>query len=129
MVASNYPLLDIFWSILIFFGLFIWIYLIISIFADIFRSHDIGGFAKAMWVLFVLVIPLFGVLIYLIARGHGMAQRNVKQVQTEQRALDEYVRQTAGGSPADELAKLAKLHEKGKISDEDFAKAKAKIIG
>ena len=129
MVASNYPLLDIFWSILIFFGLFIWIYLIISIFADIFRSHDIGGFAKAMWVLFVLVIPLFGVLIYLIARGHGMAQRNVKQVQTEQRALDDYVRQTAGGSPADELAKLAKLHEKGKISDEDFAKAKAKIIG
>jgi len=129
MVASNYPLLDIFWSILIFFGLFIWIYLIISIFADIFRSHDIGGFAKAMWVLFVLVIPLFGVLIYLIARGHGMAQRNVKQVQTEQRAMDEYVRQTAGGSPADELAKLAKLHEKGKISDEDFAKAKAKIIG
>lgn len=130
MVASSYPLLDIFLSMLYFFAFFVWIYLVITVFIDIFRSHDIGGLAKALWIVFIIVLPLIGVLIYLIARGHGMAERSVKEAQAQQKAFDQYVRETAGtGSAADQLATLSKLHDDGKLSDDDFAKAKAKIIG
>ena len=129
MLASSYPLLNVFWTMLIFFGFFIWIWLLIMVFGDIFRSHDIGGFAKALWVLFVIIVPLFGLLIYLIARGHGMADRNVTQAQQQQHAFDDYVRETdASSSPADQLTQLAALHDQGKLSDADFDRAKAKVI-
>jgi Short C-terminal domain/Phospholipase_D-nuclease N-terminal len=129
MLASSYPLLDVFWTMLMFVGFFIWIWLLILVFGDIFRSHDIGGFAKTLWILFVIIVPLFGVLIYLIARGHGMADRNAKQAQQQQQAFDDYVRETASvSSPADQLTQLAALHDQGTLSDEDFEKAKAQVI-
>jgi len=129
MLGSSYPLLNVFLSMVWFFLFFLWIWLLIMILADIFRSHDMGGLAKAVWVLFIIILPFLGVLVYLIARGGGMAERNVKQAQAQQQAFDQYVRETAGSSPASELATLSELHDSGKLSDDDFAKAKAKIIG
>jgi hypothetical protein len=129
MVAYTYPLLSIFWTMLEFFVFFLWIWLLIVIFGDIFRSHDMGGLAKALWVLFVIIIPYIGVLVYLIARGGSMHERAVAQAQHQQKAFDDYVRQTAGGaSQADELAKLADLKAKGALSDAEFEAQKAKLL-
>ncbi len=129
MAASTYPLLDIFWTMLEIFLFVIWIWLLIAVFSDIFRSHDLGGGAKALWFIFVLVIPLLGVLLYLIARGGSMHERAVAQAQRQQQAFDTYVRQTAGGSSnVDELAKLADLKAKGALSDTEFEAQKAKLL-
>jgi ABC-type multidrug transport system fused ATPase/permease subunit len=129
MVAYTYPLLSIFWTMLEFFLFFLWIWLLIVIFSDIFRSHDMGGLAKALWVIFVIIIPYLGVLIYLIARGGSMHERAVAQAQQQQQAFDSYVRQAAGGSSqVDELAKLADLKEKGVLSDAEFEAQKAKLL-
>jgi Short C-terminal domain/Phospholipase_D-nuclease N-terminal len=129
MFAYTYPLLSIFWTMLEFFIFFLWIWLLIVIFGDIFRSHDMGGLAKALWVLFVIIIPYIGVLVYLIARGGSMHERAVAQAQHQQKAFDDYVRQTAGGaSQADELAKLADLKAKGALSDAEFEAQKAKLL-
>ncbi len=130
MFGTSYPLLDIFWTMLEFFLFFVWIFLIISIFMDIFRSHDIGGVAKFFWVLFIIVLPFLGAFVYLIARGGSMHERSLRQAQQQQDAFQSYVRQAAGGSSAaDELAKVTELKEKGAISAEEFEKAKAKILG
>ena len=130
MFAYTYPLLSIFWTMLEFFLFFLWIWLIIMVFFDIFRSHDMGGLAKAVWVLFVIIIPLLGVLVYLIVRGGSMHERAAAQAKQQQQAFDSYVQKAAGaGSPADQLAKLAELREKGTITDAEFATEKAKILG
>ncbi len=130
VLGSSYPLLDLFWTMLEFFLFFIWIWLMIMIFIDIFRSHDMGGFAKALWVIFIIILPFLGILVYLIARGSGMHERAAKQAEQQQRAFDSYVKKAAGTeSSADQLATLSSLHDQGKLSDDDFAKAKAKIIG
>lgn len=129
MLASTYPLLNVFWTMLYFFALFIYIWLLIAIFSDLFRSHDIGGWAKAGWVILIIVLPFLGILIYLIARGKGMAERNVKEASEQKQAFDQYVRETAAtASPADQLATLAALHDQGKLDDADYAKAKAKVL-
>jgi ABC-type multidrug transport system fused ATPase/permease subunit len=130
MLAYTYPLLSIFWTMLEFFLFFLWIWLLIVIFSDIFRSHDLGGFAKAMWVLFVIIIPYIGVLVYLIARGGSMHERAEQQAARQQKAFDEYVKQAAGssGDSADELSKLADLKAKGVITDAEFEAQKAKIL-
>src|ERR1700727_3335610 len=94
--SSNYPVLDIFWSILEFFLWVIWIWLLIWIFIDIFRSHDLSGWAKALWFLFVLIIPLVGVLVYLIVRGGSMHERAVQQAQQQDEQFRSYVQETAG---------------------------------
>jgi hypothetical protein len=113
-----------------FFCFIIWIWLLITIFSDIFRSPDLGGWGKAGWTIFVLVIPLLGVLVYLIARGKSMQERRMKEAVDAQQQMDDYIRQTAGSSssPADELSKLAELHNAGTISDAEFESAKAKIL-
>jgi putative oligomerization/nucleic acid binding protein/phospholipase D-like protein len=130
MLGTQYPLLDIFWTMLEFFLFFIWIWLIITIFMDIFRSHDMGGFAKFVWVVLVIVLPFLGAFIYLIARGGSMHERAAQDAKAQEQAFQSYVRQTAGGaSAADELAKLTDLKAKGAISDAEFEKAKAKILG
>jgi Short C-terminal domain/Phospholipase_D-nuclease N-terminal len=132
MLASSYPLLDIFWTMLEIFFFILWIWLLIAIFGDIFRSHDMGGGAKTLWVIFVLIIPFLGVFIYLIARGGSMHERAVAQNKEQQAAFDAYVKQTAGtsgGSTVDELSKLAGLKAKGAITDAEFAAQKAKILG
>jgi hypothetical protein len=130
MLASSYPLLDLFWTMLWFFCFIIWIWLLITIFSDIFRSPDLGGWGKAGWTIFVLVIPLLGVLVYLIARGKSMQERRMKEAVDAQQQMNDYIRQTAGSSssPADELSKLAELHNAGTISDAEFESAKAKIL-
>lgn len=129
MLAYDYPLLGVFWTMLEFFLFFIWIWLLIVVFADIFRSPDLGGFAKALWVIFVIVLPLLGVLVYLIARGASMHERAAERAQQQDQAFQAYVQQTAGSaSPADGLAKLADLKASGAISEEEFQAGKAKIL-
>jgi hypothetical protein len=125
------PILDLFWAMLWFFLFFVWIWLLITIFADIFRS-DMSGWAKAGWVIFVIIVPLLGVLIYLIAQGGNMQERSVKQAQEADAATRAYIQEAAGSgggsSAADEVSKLAALRDAGTISDEEFATAKAKIL-
>ena len=123
------PLLNIFWSMLYFFLWVIWVWILITVFIDIFRSPDLGGFAKAMWFLFVLFIPLIGVLVYLIARGGKMHEHAVRQARQQDREFRAYVQDAAGSqSSADQLAKLADLRERGAISADEFAREKAKVL-
>jgi len=115
---------------LYFFIFVIWIMLLFQVFIDIFRSHDMGGVAKTLWVVFVILFPFLGVLIYLIARGGKMAKHQMEAVQEQDAAARAYIRDAAGsGSPADELARLADLHAKGVIDDAEFARLKAKVVG
>ncbi len=129
MLAYSYPLLGIFWTMLWFFLFFIWIWLLITVFADIFRSHDLGGFAKALWTIFIIVLPFVGVLIYLIARGKSMQDRAVQRASRQEQEFRGYV-QDAAGSPgtADQLAKLADLKGQGVLTDAEFENQKAKIL-
>lgn len=130
MLGSSYPLLDIFWTMLWFFLFFLWIFLIISIFMDIFRSHDMGGVSKFLWVLFIIILPFLGAFVYLIVRGGSMHERSVRQAQQQEEQFQQYVRKAAGGSSAaDELAKLDELKRKGAISDTEYEQAKAKVLG
>jgi len=123
------PLFDIFWAMLWFFMFVIWIWLLIAIFADIFRS-DISGWGKAAWTIFVIVVPLLGVLVYLIANGDKMRERSAAKAAESQAAQNEYVRSVAdsGTSTADQLATLSNLHESGALTDEEFASQKAKLL-
>ena len=105
-----------------------WLMVLFSIIGDLFRDHQLSGWGKAAWIVFLIFIPFLGALIYLIARGPGMRERALQQQQEAQQQIDAYIRQTAGGSPADELAKLAKLHDERKLSDEEYERAKAKIV-
>ncbi|HEU4319647.1 MAG TPA: SHOCT domain-containing protein [Acidimicrobiia bacterium] len=126
------PLLDLFWTMLWFFLFFMWIWLLISLFSDIFRRDDIGGWGKAGWIFFLLVLPLLGALIYIIADGKGMAERQVKDAMDMKKAQDEYIRSVAGNgggsSSADELSKLAALRDSGALTEEEFAAQKAKLL-
>jgi hypothetical protein len=106
-----------------------WLMVLFSIIGDLFRDHSISGWTKALWIIVLIFVPFLGALIYLIARGPGMRERALAQQQEMQKQLDTYVRQTAGsGSAADELTKLAKLHDDHKLSDQEFEAAKAKIV-
>lgn len=122
------PLFDLFWSMLWFFLFIAWIWVLISVISDIFRSKDMGGFAKAFWVLFVIVIPWLGVLVYLIARGDSMADRAMAVAAEHDRAARAYIQDAAGASAADELKKLADLKGAGVISDAEFDAQKAKLL-
>jgi len=128
--SYNYPALDIFWSIIEIILWVIWIWILIYVFTDIFRSRDLSGGAKALWFLFVLLIPLIGVLVYLIVRGSSMQDRSVQQAQQQDRELRAYVQEAAGTqtSTADQLAKLADLRDRGVITPEEFEREKAKIM-
>ena len=132
LADSSYPLLNLFWTMFEFFLWIIWIWILVWIFIDIFRSHDLSGWAKALWFLFVLFIPLIGVLVYLIARGGSMHERAVAQARHQDAEFRQYVQQAAAGSPAstaDQLAKLADLRDRGVISAEEFDREKAKVLG
>src|SRR5262245_3148789 len=125
------PLMDLFWSMLWFFLFFIWIWLLISLFTDIFRSEDLSGWGKAGWTIFIVVLPFLGVLVYLIARGNSMAERAMKQAAAQDQAMRQYVQEAAssGGSTADELGKLAALRDKGVLTSEEFNAQKAALLG
>jgi len=131
LLASSYPILDIFLTTLYFFLFIIWIWLLFMVFIDIFRSHDMGGWAKALWVIFIIVLPYLGVLVYLIARGGKMHERAAQQAAQQQQAFDQYVKQTAGTpgeTTADQLHKLADLKAQGVLTDAEFETQKAKIL-
>jgi len=130
MTLAEFGSGQVFWSMLWFFLFFIWIWILIAVFADIFRSHDMGGGAKALWVIFVIVLPYLGVFIYLIARGHKMSEHAIESAQAQDAANRAYIQSAAGsgGSSADELARLADLKAKGVIDDAEFQKMKAKIV-
>jgi Short C-terminal domain/Phospholipase_D-nuclease N-terminal len=131
MLASSYPILDIFLTTLYFFLFVIWIWLLFMVFIDIFRSHDMGGWAKGLWVIFIIVMPYLGVLVYLIARGGKMHERAAQQAALQQKAFDQYVKQAAGTpgeTSADQLHKLAGLKDQGILTDAEFEVEKAKIL-
>lgn len=122
-------LLNIFWTMLWFFMFVIWVWLLITIFADIFRNKEMNGFAKAAWILFVIFLPLLGVLIYLITNGDSMQERAMTQAAAQAKMNRDYIQEVAGsGSSADELTKLADLRDKGVLTDEEFAAQKAKLL-
>lgn len=126
---TNYPLLQVFLSMLYFFLFVIWIWIAIMVVVDIFRSHDLGGWGKAFWFLFVIVVPYLGVFVYLIARGGKMHERQVADASAQQKAFDDYVKQTAGGGDvAGQLEKLAGLRDQGVITPQEFEAQKAKLL-
>jgi hypothetical protein len=126
-IAADYPFMDVLWSMIIFFFWVIWIWIVITVLIDVFRRHDIGGFAKALWVIFVVILPWLGVLIYLIVEHDGMRERSVKQAQAQRDAFDDRVREAAGGS-ADEIAKAKQLLDQGAITQDEFNALKAKAL-
>ena len=127
LIAADYPFLDVFWTILIFFFWVIWIWIVIQVLIDVFRRHDIGGFTKALWVIFVVILPWLGVLIYLIVEHDGMRDRSIQEAQTQREQLDDYVREAAGGS-ADEIATAKALLDEGTITQAEFDAIKAKAV-
>jgi membrane protein implicated in regulation of membrane protease activity len=127
--SYSYPLLGAFWTILEIFLWVLWIWILIYVFIDIFRSHDLSGWAKALWFLFVLFIPLIGVLVYLIARGGEMQERAVRQAQQQDEEARAYIKQAAGSqNTADQLTKLADLRDRGVITADEFEREKAKVL-
>jgi Short C-terminal domain/Phospholipase_D-nuclease N-terminal len=127
--SYQYPLLGVFWTIFEIFLWVIWFWILITVFIDIFRSHDLSGGGKALWFLFVLFIPLIGVLVYLIVRGGKMHERAVQQAQKQDQEFRQYVQDTASsGTSADQLAKLADLRDRGVITPEEFEREKAKVL-
>jgi hypothetical protein len=129
MFAYSYPLLGAFLTVLWFSLFFIWIWLLFIVVIDIFRSHDMGGLAKALWVLFIIFLPMLGVLVYLIARGGSMHERAVRQAEQQQQAFTGYVRSVAPQEgKADQLTKLADLKDRGVITDAEFQDQKAKVL-
>ena len=130
MLAYDYPILGLFWSMLMFFIWIAWLMVLFNVIIDIFRSDNLGGFAKAAWMLLVLVLPLLGVLIYLLVQGDSMQERQVARIQAQQNEMDSYIRSTASSSSgvADELAKLNELQASGVLSADEFASQKAKLL-
>lgn len=146
---TGYPMLDIFLSVLYFFGWVLWLMLMFWIITDIFRSDDLSGWAKAAWLVAIIILPLVGILVYLIARGGSMRERQEARVRAQDAAFRDYVRQAAAtdgsaGTPgggntgmagngsadtaSEELAKLASLHQRGVLNDDEFARAKARVV-
>jgi uncharacterized membrane protein YcjF (UPF0283 family) len=127
--AADYPFLDIFWTMIIFFSWVIWIWTAIAVLSDVFRRHDISGWAKAAWIVFVIVLPFLGVLIYLIANGKHMAERNQQQSQADRAEFDDYVKTVAApGGPATEIDKAKQLLDSGAITQAEFDALKAKAL-
>lgn len=129
VAATDYPFLDILWTLLIFFAWVIWFWLLITVFADIFRRHDIGGFSKVIWIIFVILLPFLGVFIYLIAQNDGMTKRNLERARAQQAQFDSYVRDTAGsGGAADEIARAKQLLDTGAINQQEFEAIKQRAL-
>ena len=128
-VAADYPFLDVLWTMLIFFAWIIWFWLLITVFADVFRRHDTSGFAKVLWIIFVILVPFLGVFIYLIVNHDGMTQRSMNQAQAQKAQMDDYVRSVAGSAgAAAEIEKAKGLLDSGAITQAEFDAIKAKAL-
>jgi hypothetical protein len=129
LIAADYPFLDVFWTMIIFFAWVVWIWMMVVILTDVFRRTDIGGWSKAAWVVFMIVLPFIGVLSYLIAQHDGIAQRNAEQTNAVQQQFDDRVREVAASEgPAAEIEKAARLRDAGTISGQEFDSLKAKAL-
>ena len=130
MFAYDYPILGLFWTMFIFFLWFAWLMLLFKVFADIFRSEDLGGFSKAIWTIGVIILPFLGVFVYVIARGKSMGERDIARAKEQDAAFRSYVQDAAGSTTgtADELARLAQLRDSGVLTDAEFAQQKAKLL-
>jgi hypothetical protein len=126
-LAADYPFLNVLWTMIIFFAWIIYIWVAITVLIDVFRRHDIGGWSKAFWVVFVIVLPFLGILVYLISNHDGMRDRSVKEVKAQQEAFDQYVRDAAGGSAA-EIAKAKELLDAGTIDQAEFDAIKRQAL-
>jgi Short C-terminal domain/Phospholipase_D-nuclease N-terminal len=127
VLAADYPFLDVLWTMLIFFAWVIWFWLLITVFADLFRRHDIGGGMKVLWIIFVIIVPFLGVFIYLLAEHQGMADRNTKQIEKAQQQQEAYIREVAGGGAA-EIERAKGLLDSGAITQAEFDAIKAKAL-
>ena len=129
MLAAQFGTGQVFWSMLYFFLFFIWIWLLIAVFGDIFRSRDLTGWGKALWSIFVIFMPYLGVFVYLIARGNKMGEHAAQAAQAQDAAFRSYVQEAANSAPSDvdQLAKLATLHDQGVLDDAEYARMKAKV--
>jgi ABC-type multidrug transport system fused ATPase/permease subunit len=127
LIAADYPFLDVFWTMIIFFCWVAWIWVLIVIISDLFRRHDTSGWVKALWVIFLIVLPFLGVLIYLIANGSGMSRRQAESVRASQEQFDSYVKSVSGGS-ATELAKAKELLDSGAINQAEYDQLKSKVL-
>jgi hypothetical protein len=127
-LAADYPLLNIIWTMLVFFGFFLWIVLIFRAFADLFGRHDIGGWGKAGWTIVIIVIPLLGVCIYLLSQGKGMTEREIEKAKRSQGEFDDYVKTVATQSPAEDIAKAKALLDSGAIDADEYGRLKAKAL-
>ena len=128
-IAADYPFLDILWTMIIFFTWVVWIWIMVVILTDVFRRRDISGWGKAAWVVFLIILPFLGALVYLIAQHDGMAERGAEQAQAQRAQTDEYVRSVAGsGGPAAEIEKAKQLLDSGAITQPEFDALKAKAL-
>jgi Short C-terminal domain/Phospholipase_D-nuclease N-terminal len=127
VLAADYPFLDVFWTLIIFFAWVVWIWMMIIILTDVFRRKDIGGWAKAAWVVFLIILPFVGVLVYLIAEHKGMEERQTQEAQQAQQQTDQYIRSVAGG-PTNEIEKAKSLLDSGAITQTEFDALKAKAL-
>jgi Phospholipase_D-nuclease N-terminal/Short C-terminal domain len=129
LLATSYPFLEVFWTMLIFFAFVIWIWILITVLIDIFRRHDTSGFAKVLWIIFIIVLPYLGVFVYLIAEHKGMTERAVKQQEAAQSQMDKYVQSVAAQTdPAEQIAKAKGLLDSGTISQAEFDQIKQKAL-
>jgi hypothetical protein len=128
VIGADYPFLDVLWSMIIFFFWVIWIWIVITVLIDVFRRDDIGGWGKAAWTIFVVILPWLGVLVYLIVEHDGMRERGLRQAKTQRQEFDAYVRDTTGGGSASEIAKAKELLDAGAITQPEFEALKAKAL-
>jgi Phospholipase_D-nuclease N-terminal len=129
IIASSYPFLEVFWTMLIFFAFVVWLWILFTVIADLFRRRDTSGWVKVLWIIFIILIPYFGVFIYLIAEHSGMTERAVSAQQTAQKEVDQYVQSVAGkGDPAQQIASAKELLDSGTISQGEFDQLKQKAL-
>jgi len=128
LIATDYPLLEVFWTMLIFFAFFIWIWLLFIVFADVFRRRDISGWAKVAWIVFIIILPYLGVFVYLIAEHNGMTERSIEQQEAAKTEVDQYVRSVARSDPAEQIAKGQELLRQGAITEAEFQQIKQKAL-
>jgi len=129
VLAADYPFLEVMWTMFVFFAFIIWFWILITVFADIFRRRDTSGFSKVLWIIFVIVAPYLGVFVYLIANHDGMTERNIEKAQAQQAQMDQYVKSVAGsGGAAAEIEKAKGLLDSGAITQAEFDSIKAKAL-